>query len=151
MNSNLSDLKAETLRFFCLHWNRESIGNTPPEWSEPYTFVGPVPNHEKQGVYALLASNDVCYIGVGASRNYGKYAGHGLGARLNKYLRVREGKRNIRDSERPYQLINQWKEKGIDQIFTLGFEKEQSYLSYALEVFLIIRFPHLHNIIKPGQ
>ena len=150
MGHNFSYLKKETDEFFSLHWNQGEIGYPPPLWSLPYLFIGSTPNHDKQGVYAFLRNDEVIYIGVGASRGSGKYVGAGIGARLHgKYLRVKEGGRSIEDLKRPYKLIDEWKE--VDQIITIGFKRENSYIAYALESYLITKLSPQRNMQKPGQ
>ncbi len=140
-----SELKTHTDEFFRRHWN---IGEPTPLWSEPYiwsapyTFKGPWPNHMKRGCYTFFAKGEVVYVGVAASRVEGIYKNHGLANRSSHYMKA------IGQSEYRFK-DKKWKE--IEEIRTIGFEPEYSYLSYALEVFLITRLNPLGNKTHKGN
>ena len=91
MEATVGNLVALTREFFAKHWNADAIGCAPPEWSGEYRFVGSMPNHEKQGVYAFVKGDQVTYIGVATSKGGGRYRGHGLGKRFQAYAKVIDG------------------------------------------------------------
>ncbi len=84
----------------------------------------------------------VTYIGVGASSNgTGRYAGHGLGKRFQSYSKVVDGRHVPTDP----RLVD------AGAMITIGFKPEQSYLAYALEMFLIGKMSTEHNINRPSK
>ncbi|EJO2021560.1 hypothetical protein RQY88_004323 [Vibrio vulnificus] len=138
----VENLKVLTQEFFSLHWNAVLLGSDCPEWSDIYEFTGSMPNHNKQGVYAFVKSGVVTYIGVGASSNgTGRYAGHGLGKRFQSYSKVVDGRHVPTDP----RLVD------AGAMITIGFKPEQSYLAYALEMFLIGKMSTEHNINRPSK
>lgn len=141
-NTKLKNLKKLTKEFFSMHWNSEVIGSEYPGWSDIYEFEGSLPNYDKQGVYAFVKNDEITYIGVGASSNgSGRYAGHGLGKRFQSYSKVEEGRHVPTDP----RLVD------AGAIITLGFNPNQAYLAYALEMFLISRMETAHNINQPSK
>jgi hypothetical protein len=144
-------LKQATNEFFDRNWVAGAIEQCAPTWSNPYHFVGSIPNNERQGVYAFLADDQVYYIGVGASRNSGRYEGAGIGARTTQYFRVARDHRKTPVEIRRYELVKNW--GGVNSMVTLGFERSEAYLSYSLEAFLISRLEQtpIANINRPGQ
>ena len=148
-SQSIEGLKKATWEFFRAHWNLDRINKWPPCWSDRYYLVGPLPNNHLQGNYAFISKEEVVYIGVGAGRNPGRYEGAGLGSRLNKYMRVKKGGRSVPEVSRPYEFIEQWAD--VDSLVTIGFDREEAYLAYALEVFLISSLDPKYNSQKPGQ
>lgn len=137
----IENLKLLTEEFFAMHWNAEIIKQEMPTWSERYTFIGSLPNYDKQGVYAFANGNVITYIGVGTSTGSGRYAGHGLGKRFQAYSKVENGAHTPTD----HRLIE------AGSILTIGFFPEQAYLANALELYLIGRLNTEHNVNRPGS
>mgnify|MGYP007094536849 CR=1 FL=1 len=141
-NVTVDNLKILTKTFFSMHWNTELLGADYPEWSDAYEFVGSMPNHNKQGVYAFVKNGVVTYIGVGGSSNgTGRYAGHGLGKRFQSYSKVVDGRHVPTDP----RLVD------AGAMITIGFNPEQAYLAYALEMFLIGKVETEHNVNRPSK
>lgn len=141
MMPSIENLKSLTAEFFCRHWNEAIIGSAPPIWSDRYEFIGSLPNHDKQGVYAFVNhKNEVTYIGVATSQGGGPYRGHGLGKRFQAYARV------INDAHSPTD--SRLKEAG--GMVTIGFSTNHAYIANALELFLLGRLDTAHNINRPG-
>ncbi len=140
--ATVENLKALTEDFFSKHWNPELINSPRPAWSELYDFHGSLPNYDKQGVYAFVKNCEVTYIGVGASSNgTGRYAGHGLGKRFQSYTKVEDGRHVPTDP----RLID------AGGMVTIGFEPGQSYLAYALEMYLVGKMETKHNVNRPSK
>ncbi len=139
MEPTLTDLKRLTNEFFLKHWNAETLQEDAPEWSDIYRFEGSLPNYDKQGVYAFVQDNIVTYIGVGASKGNGRYAGHGLGKRFQAYSRVENDKHVPKDP----RLVE------AGGMITLGFNPTHSYLAYALEMYLIGKMNTKYNENRP--
>jgi hypothetical protein len=141
IDPTLENVKRLTEQFFKMHWNTANIQQDPPSWSDRYTFIGSLPNYDKQGVYIFAKQDVVTYIGVGTSTGGGRYAGHGLGNRFQAYTRV------INDAHAPTdaRLID------AGSMFTIGFSPEHAYLANALELYLIGRLMTEHNIMRPGR
>lgn len=133
-------LQHETDQFFIHHWNKRIIG-PPPSWSKPWRFSGTLHNHDKQGVYAFIQGPTVIYLGVGASRGKAGYERHGLGARIQNYIKHNGGGEYTLRDERML---------GADCVVTIGFEDGFGYLAPALESYLINRIPTQKNVQKPG-
>ncbi len=146
----LTLLENQTKQFFERHWNLEI---SYPEWDGRWRFgPGEIPNQNKQGCYALLDDADtIIYIGVGAGRVSGKYEGCGIGSRLNQHWRVKNKSKNAPLSEREYEPISKWKERGVSSILTLGFPEGYGYLAYALEAYLISILSPQFNFSRPGD
>lgn len=141
MNPSFENLKEFTTEFFSRHWNEAILGSTPPAWSERYEFVGSLPNHDRQGVYAFItAKNVVTYIGVATSKGGERYRGHGLGKRFQAYTRVVDGAHSPTDAR--------LSEAG--GMVTIGFSIEHAYIANALELFLLGRLQTEHNTNRPG-
>lgn len=79
----MDELTETTNLFFQQHWNISS--QSPPQWSKEWLFNETIPNHDKQGCYALLKGTEIVYIGVGIGNGDGNYVGCGLGNRLKRY------------------------------------------------------------------
>lgn len=146
------DLKKESDEFLKLHWNQEKINIELKEnqWDwMPWKLSGEIPNGKEQGCYALLSNENVIYIGVGASRGSGIYAGCGLGARVTKYFRLIKGQ-DCPIGKRVYEPAEKLKGENITEVLTIGFPKHYGYLSLALESFLLNRLETALNVARPG-
>lgn len=143
------DLRTHTLYFMAQHWIFENVPVTP-EWSPPWKFVNSIPNHNRQGCYALFAGIELIYLGVGAGARLYDYAGHGLGGRISNYIVCT--KRAARGSGigGEYKPNKKWGARGLDAIQTIGFSSDLAYLAYALEAFLISKLTPRYNSKKPG-
>ena len=133
----LKSLKEFTELFFKLHWNIDELGDAP-QWSDIDTRFRPIPNYNKQGVYAFIKGCEITYIGVGASKVGGKYSGNGLSDRVMKYCRWID-KANDHYGPVDKRLVD------AGAIVTIGFEPNQAYLAYALEMYLILKMQPIHN------
>ncbi|MEJ2612048.1 MAG: hypothetical protein P8179_18740 [Candidatus Thiodiazotropha sp.] len=138
--STMKDVICATHSFFEKHWcEDEEI----PQWSDSWDWKDSVPNHDKSGVYALIAEDkEVVYIGVGASRGGGRYKNHGLSYRLLNHV-ITTDKNEGRGH---YKAQDRWKD--IKGIYTIGFPEEYSYISLALEDYLIAKLQPKININK---
>jgi hypothetical protein len=127
----ITDLTATTAEFFDKHWNSASLG-TPPVWERWKTFlVGPVPNYQYGGCYALFSESELIYVGLGASRGGGRYPQHGISRRLMANV-LRSDSANG-----PYNSrLREEKYPETTAIWTLGLPSYE-YLAAALESFLI--------------
>lgn len=136
----IKDVISETKSFFEKHWcnNIET-----PEWIGDWKWEDSVPNHDKAGVYALINENEeVVYIGLGASKGGGQYKDHGLSYRLlNHVITIDKEKGKCH-----YKAQDRWKD--IKEIYTIGFSREYSYMSSALEDYLIVKLQPKKNINK---
>lgn len=139
---SLEDLRQQTAHFLDLHWPE---GEPRPAWSEPWEFVGTIPNHEMQGCYALLRGQEVIYIGVGAGNGPARYRGAGLGSRLHRYWQRHPEEPRTPDGESRYAPVQDWGE--ATAIVTIGFAPERGYLAYALEPYLIGKLKPERNTI----
>lgn len=140
----MKQLQRSTTEFLTRHWDRAKLGNAEaPGWSaKPYHFRGLIPNGTSRGCYALLEGHEVVYIGLGARRGSGRYKGHGINARLKKYLR--KDKRNKSASEdQPRVRVKKWAK--LTAIYTIGFPEKYSYLAHALEDFLLYELSPRRN------
>ncbi len=146
--SSVVEMKKLTEEFFFQHW----AGNDPPDWSEPWEMIGPTPNHQLQGCYAIATpSNRVVYVGVAVSRGAGMYRGFGLSNRINAHTRRLPKKSGDPPHIFRYRFIERWQEWGADRIYTIGFERKVAYLAVALEVFLINGLVGLANSQRPAS
>ncbi|EMN4466409.1 hypothetical protein [Aeromonas hydrophila] len=144
------DIKATSDEFFRRHWLMSE--SKIPTWNRPWDLVGTLPGHDMQGIYILLGKHDeALYIGVGASLGGGKYIGHGLGSRTNKYTRMVEGQKGVPISEKKYAPRGIWGERGLSKIITLGFEQDYAYLSYGLEAYLLRESKTPYNKIRSAR
>lgn len=139
--NTVRDLMEFTRDFFVKHWNAAELYD-PPNWSEPYEFKGPLPNHDKQGVYAFIKEDEVIYVGVGTSKGSGRYRGHGLGKRFQAYSKA------VGDD---IYEVTALQLKDSNYMLTIGFESGQSYIANALELFLISKMDPEFNQNKPGS
>ena len=141
----LYDLRATTEAFLDLHW---PAGEGRPEWSEPWAFVGTIPNQEAKGIYALVHGEAVVYIGVGAGRGSGQYKNAGLGSRLHRYWRKHPTEPLTVSGETRYVPSKVWGDvTEATTIVTLGLPLDRFYLAYALEPFLISKLKPERNRI----
>ncbi|MCL1824806.1 MAG: hypothetical protein FWG26_02510 [Betaproteobacteria bacterium] len=130
MNEAERKLATATAEFFKLHWNIASLDN-PPEWKCWEEFlVGPVPNYQHGGCYALFAGSELIYVGLGASLGGGRYSQHGISRRLMAHV-LRADDSN---PQHTYRLLDNW--TNTTAIWTLGLPKCE-YLAPALESYLI--------------
>ena len=134
-------LISHTVEFFQKHWNLEK---SPPEWSEPWMWIGSVPNYQLGGVYALFKGDELIYIGLGASRGGGRYPDSGLSRRLMAHVYRTAPK----GSTQSYLPREKWQEVGITSVSTIGFPLENNYLASALEDYLIGHLNPSENSIK---
>lgn len=151
MAINFPEIVSETKAFFKRHWPSADWGNEPA-WREPWQFRGTMFGGEKQGVYALMNADDAAlYIGVGASLVAGLYEGHGLNSRTARYCKLAPGQRSVAVHERAYEPTQEWAERGVCAIRTIGFEPEQAYLAYALEAYLLSRLAPPFNKVRSAR
>ncbi|MBW1732720.1 MAG: hypothetical protein JRJ75_17950 [Deltaproteobacteria bacterium] len=142
----IDQIQKVTDEFLGRHWHLNQLDTTEvPAWKGPYSFFGNVPNGDKQGCYALINGNEVVYIGLGISRGYGTYEGHGIGARLNNHVLKWDRNRPPKDKRRFYMPRKYWKDK-LTGIHTIGFPRRYGYMACALEAFLISELPIPLNI-----
>ena len=139
-------LKERTSEFFRRHWpetTRFQQTCHPPNWIGGWKWQGSVPYHDKSGVYALISrTGEVIYVGLGASRGSGQYLQHGLSRRITAHVIMQDKKRG-----RGFYLPRpKWVE--VDSIATIGMPDHLSYLSPALEDFLISEIRPEKNIAK---
>ncbi len=131
--NKIEDLTARTEQFFFEHWVQERHGD-PPQWKAWDPFLqGSVPNHEFAGCYALFKNSELVYVGLGASRGGGIYKEHGISRRLMEHVICKDWSRTGDWAK----LQDKWASSGIDAIYTIGFTPALSYLSAALETYLI--------------
>jgi hypothetical protein len=146
----LKDLKEATAEFFRRHWPAPEVdpnSGPPPEWMDGWRWQGSVPYHDQSGVYALVDSSGVVmYVGLGASLGTGRYLRHGLSRRLSAHVITQDKSRG-----RGFYLPRpKW--SAVDSISTIGMPPRYSYLSAALEDFLISALKPPRNIAKrPSQ
>ena len=158
MNSSkkitMAEVEEKTREFLNLHWNRNAQQlaeiDLPDSWGV-YGFIGIVPHGNRQGCYALIRHGEVIYIGLGASRGYGIYAGNGIGARLNNHVLKWDSKVPSDPANRKYGLKDYWKEKGVTEVCTFGFPSGYGYLAPALEAFLISILEPIENVTKTAS
>lgn len=137
------DLEEETKIFFDLHGS----SMTALRWNFSWDGRGAIPNHEFDGVYALLRGETLLYIGVGAGHDHDTLKKYGLRKRLLAHV-LEVAPTN---SDVPYILEQRWRNAGVDKIATLGFPPEVSYLACALEHYLIAKLdpPENHQVHHP--
>lgn len=136
-SATLSLLKSLTQQFFDHYWNTAKLSDAPT-WSEVDFIFRPIPNYNKQGVYAFVKGTEITYIGVGASTVSDKYPNHGLSSRFQNYCRWIDRPNDI------YEAVDD-RLKDAGAVVTIGFEPEHAHLAYALEIFLISRMKPQHN------
>lgn len=129
-------MNAITEDFLNRHWKKS---NHKPVWSDEWIFDGKLPNHDKQGCYALFSKGEVVYIGIGIGRGTESYENNGIGYRTKRYWQL--NKEN--SVSRRYSPRAEW--SNVDSIRTIGFEPQDAYLAAALEIFLIQRLNPLRN------
>ncbi len=134
-------LTSKTDAFFLKHWN---LDLQPPVWSKSWEWIGPIPNYNLGGVYALFKGDELVYIGLGASRGGGCYPDSGLSRRLMAHVYRSAPK----GSERDAVPRDRWQEAGVTCILTIGFPVEYNYMASALEDYLIGEINPLENNIK---
>lgn len=129
----------ETREFFHRHWS----GSEPvPVWQFGWEWRGAVPNHLLAGLYALFSDDSLIYIGLGRS---GKE--RGISARLESHV-LRISKDN---SDYRYIPQQKWSDLGVNRLATIGFPSEFSYLSPALEDYLIDKLKPPGNAIGKSK
>ncbi len=148
----MADVEKETRNFLNLHWNAQQLTDVdlPDSWGA-YSFIGNVPYGDRQGCYALVKDSEVIYIGLGASRGYGKYAECGIGARLNSHVLIWDRSVPANSGSRKYEPKESWKRKGVTEVHTFGFPSGYGYLAPALEAFLISRLEPIENVTKTAS
>lgn len=139
--NNRDDLVSTTKEFFDCHWG---LSESAPTWDFSWGFKGPVPNYLVGGVYALMQSDLVVYVGLASSRGGGIYKDRGISRRLMTHVLLKSPSGYDCD----YILRERWLNLGIDKVATLGFEMSKNYLAPALEDFLIGRLCPPENIMK---
>lgn len=143
-------VKAAADEFFSRHWPVSELRK--PEWNQPWNMVGTLPGHHMQGIYLLLGKSDeVLYIGVGASLGGGKYVGHGLGSRTSRYVRMGKEQRKVPVEKRVYVPSVIWAERGLSKIITLGLSQDYAYLAYGLEAFLLREIETPYNKVRSAR
>ncbi len=119
-----------------MHWAENS---KRPEWSPEWIFEGELPNHNRQGCYALFSEDEIIYIGVGIGKGSGQYKNNGIGYRTKRYWCLnKDENRSTR-----YAPTSDW--EAVGYIRTIGFEPEDAYLAAALEIYLIERLDPPRN------
>lgn len=147
---SFESVKNSASTFFEKHWNIASPAR--PEWNDVWAFIGGLPGGDTQGVYLLMnESDEVLYIGVGASKVGGRYSGHGIGSRASAYHCMAEGQRSVSLEQRKYVPKGDWTERGLAKIVTIGFTSEYAYMAYALEAFLIRETETPHNKVRSAR
>ncbi len=131
MNSR-DELEEATSTFFQLHWPRDV---PKPSWDFSWRWSGPVSNYQLGGVYALFNSEALIYIGLGASRGGGIYANRGISRRLNAHVTSVAPV----GSNSEYVAKDRWLALGVNLVATIGFPLEYTYLSCALEDYLLTK------------
>jgi hypothetical protein len=138
-------LTDQTAAFLAQHWHPEALGSPRPSWSERWEFKDEIPGQQSSGCYALLKSDEVVYVGVGAGMGPARYKGAGLGSRLHIYWcrdPAQEGSVDTRRRYRPTVRAD-----GVTSIMTIGFDSRYWYMAYALEAFLIDRLCPERNTV----
>ena len=131
----MEKLVQETSEFFNRHW----YGDLPePVWSFDWKWYGPVPNYLLAGLYALFCDDSLIYIGLGRGS-----VSRGISARLERHVLSKRGE----DERYGYVPQEKWKKLGVNRLATIGFPSEFSYLSPALEDYLIGRLQPSANSI----
>lgn len=128
-------LKKATAVFGKRH-NCVAPGNKPPEWSKRYEWEGGFPNDDEKGVYAFFCKDRLIYIGIGAAKVGGNYAGHGLGNRLIKYVWWDKSKAWTSSKDRHFKM-RKGQFENVDEIRTCPINAKCWYLAFALEQYLI--------------
>jgi len=135
----IDNLISTTNDFFHRYWNPKN-GTTPNWEKKEWFFNGTIPNHDKQGCYALLRNDEIVYIGLGISKGSGIYENHGLGYRIKRYFKVNT---EIQLNPTQYLPTEKWQE--LTSIITIGFPNEHFCLASALEIYLINHLNPLRN------
>ncbi len=133
-----SDLNHATRSFFDMYWKHDF--GKPPAWIDlEWAFNGSIPNHDKQGCYAILQEGEIVYIVSGIGKGGGSYLNHGLGYRLKRYFKVNKERLTGVSQYVPTDPF-----KGITGILTIGFDNHY-WLAAALEIYLINQ---LHPVLN---
>ncbi len=117
---------------------------TRPLWNFEWKWLGAIPNYDLGGVYALFSDEQLLYVGLGASRGGGNYVNRGISNRLLSHV-IRRAPDN---SDVGYEVRERWQGLGVTMIATIGFPVEFTYLSCALEDFLIGQLDPPENRMK---
>jgi hypothetical protein len=150
----VEQLKISTKKFFELHWNWEQIKVDPKndcrkiEWEIYEGMKGEIPYGKCQGCYAVVQDDELIYIGLGASRGYGKYKEHGIGARIGHIIKWDRSNTTL-TKERVYIPKEHW--QGITAIYTFGLPSGYGYLASSLEAYLIREIEPVRNIVKTAS
>lgn len=127
----IDNLISTTNDFFSCYWNPKN-GKIPIWEKSEWVFNGTIPNHDKQGCYALLKNDEIIYIGIGISKGSGVYKNHGLGYRLKRYFKVNK---NLQLNPNKYLPTENW--QNLTSVITIGFPNEHFCLAAALEIYLV--------------
>ena len=133
----VSQLHQATTKFFDRYIAKNL--DLPTTWSAPKKTDGTSglsPNGDRSGCYALLAGDEVKYVGVGRSWKKGRYQENALDARIRAHGLLVDKATNT------YITRDKWRALGIDSLVTIGFPHELFFLASALEDYLI-------NELKP--
>ncbi|MGH1460740.1 MAG: hypothetical protein ACRBB6_01770 [Neptuniibacter sp.] len=131
----MDNLIQETSDFFNRHWH----GDLPvPTWNFDWAWKGPVPNYLLGGLYALFRDESLIYIGLGRSG-----VARGISARLESHVLAISGE----GESYGYVPQEKWQKLGVNRLATIGFPPELSYLSPALEDYLIDRLQPIANSV----
>lgn len=143
---DFDSLKITTEAFFQLHW---SFKQKPyPRWCNEWTWTGPLTDHARGGLYALLDERDeLLYVGLGVSRSLGRYSEHGISRRLLSHVvttaRAPDG------SKVPGTYTTKARWQNVEKVCTLGFAPDVAYLAPSLEFYLISQLKPPRN--KTGK
>jgi hypothetical protein len=137
-----NDLTAYTKRFFDTHWG---IAFPPPTWNFSWDWVGPIPNYQLGGLYALFVGEELVYIGLGASRGGGRYQDSGISRRLGAHVY------RVAPPGDKYVPRERWEQLGVTMVATLGFLADYNYLAPALEDYLIGKLSPCENAMKKNS
>ena len=146
---SIEALRSHTSDFLANHWQQPL--ESCMAWVDAFPAAGPCPikHHDHQGCYALFKGSKLCYIGLAASRGWGPYKGHGIGARIKHVLAIDWGIKTA-DGTRFYKLKEAWSD--VTHISTFGFPSNFGYLAPALESYILTRedMQDLQNKNRPG-
>jgi hypothetical protein len=138
------ELVQATDKFFELHW---PAGVPRPSWDFSWNWKGAVSNYQLGGVYALFNSEALVYVGLGASRGGGIYENRGISRRLNAHVTSVAPVGSSTD----YVAKDRWLAAGVNLIATIGFPLEFTYLSCALEDYLLSKLNPPENRLKRNR
>lgn len=101
-----------------------------------------MPNYLLGGLYALFSDDKLVYIGLGRGGPE-----RGISARLESHVLI------ISKQDGDYRYIPQqkWSDLGVNRLATIGFPVEFSYLSPALEDYLIDKLKPPANAVGKNK